>query len=245
MGGYRKIMVLFMHRLQVSFLLVSVVLLGISASTHAAPVQWETVGGGNGHFYDVILVPGGITWTDADAAARALGLGWHLATITSQEENDFVFSLASSNPAFWNLIGGNGSGPWFGGFKVGPRVGDYAWVTGEPFVFTNWGPREPFGNGERIGLFGFGTLIGPFWNDIGPDRLDVVSYLIETPFLEETLAVSPPALNFGEVTPGDFLDLALTIQNTGTMPLNGTLTPPAAPFSIRNYSAQGVTLMVR
>ena len=146
-------------------------------------VTWKIEDGGNGHTYQAVLASGpeGITWTDANAAAEALGNGWHLATITSQEENDFVFSLIEGNPDFWFLDSpsGNGGGPYLGGIKVGPRVGDYEWVTGEPFVYTNWGTREPFGNGERIAFFGFQTLIGPVWNDIGPDR-PANGYILET-----------------------------------------------------------------
>ena len=61
------------------------------------PVTWRVEDGGNGHTYQAVLVPGpeGINWTDANAAAESLGNGWHLATITSQEENDFIFSLVT------------------------------------------------------------------------------------------------------------------------------------------------------
>jgi hypothetical protein len=67
-----------------------------------------------------------------------------------------------------------------GGIWVGPGVGDYDWITGEPFIYTNWAPLEPFNNGRRIALFGYHSAMGPQWNDIGPDRTDVLSYMIET-----------------------------------------------------------------
>ena len=78
---------------------------------------------------------------------------------------------------------------------MGPGVGDYAWVTDEPFEYTNWGPLEPFGNGERIGLFGFRAAEGPFWNDIGPDRI-AFGYVIETdqPVQQNPVAVPAPDL---------------------------------------------------
>ncbi len=166
-------------RLTISLFMYLFVILNINVM--ADPVQWKTADGGNGHWYEAISVPGGITWTDADAAAKALGSGWHLATSTSEEENNFIYGLVSGNAVFWNCcLSGNSQGPWLGGIKVGPSVSDYAWVTGEPFIYTNWGPLEPFGNGERIGLFGYKSSEGPVWNDIGPDRTDVVSYIIET-----------------------------------------------------------------
>lgn len=141
---------------------------------------WSQIYGGNDHSYLAISVPEGITWTDAANLVQEEGNGWYLATITSQAENDFIYSLVSEDSKYWNCcLSGNSSGPWLGGEYVGPGVGDYAWVTGEPFVFTNWAPREPFGNGQRISLFGYQTLMGAGWNDIGPDRTDPVAYIIE------------------------------------------------------------------
>ncbi len=146
----------------------------VASSVFAAPVRWV----GNGHLYDVILVPEGITWTDANVAAQARGSGWHLATITSAEENAFVANLAS-NPVFWICCSSNNAGgPWLGGFKVGPRVGDYAWVTGEPFVYTKWGPLEPFGNGDRLAFFGYQAPTGSTWNDVRATTL-ARAYIIE------------------------------------------------------------------
>jgi len=59
----------------------------------------------------------------------------HLATITSQEENDFVTSLLQPF----------GFG-WLGGIQtsgaLSPSDG-WSWVTGEPLVFTKWAPGEP------------------------------------------------------------------------------------------------------
>lgn len=47
----------------------------------------------NGHLYEYIAVPGGITWTAAQTAAAALeryGAAGYLTTITSAEENAFA-----------------------------------------------------------------------------------------------------------------------------------------------------------
>ncbi|HEX8553051.1 MAG TPA: hypothetical protein VF681_16020 [Abditibacteriaceae bacterium] len=43
----------------------------------------------NGHFYSVVAVPGGLTWKQAEAAARNMtfgGVQGHLATVTSNAE---------------------------------------------------------------------------------------------------------------------------------------------------------------
>lgn len=145
----------------------------------SGPIRWDLTDGGNGHLYEAILVPGGISWTDANTAAQAKGGGWHLATITSADENAFVFSLVGDNSAFWNCcLSGNSEGPWLGGYKVGPGGGDYAWVTDEPFSYTNWGPLEPFGNGDRIGLFGYQGAPSSSWNDVPASMLEF-GYIIE------------------------------------------------------------------
>jgi hypothetical protein len=105
----------------------------------AAPVRWAE----NGHFYQAVAVGTPISWVDADRAARALGPGWHLATITSAEEDVFVRSLFPGNPlthpAFWSPYDPFDAfkrGPWIGGYQVfGAKT--FQWVTGEPVLFTD------------------------------------------------------------------------------------------------------------
>ncbi len=188
-----------MYKVLSVLLFVLFVTLG-TTGVMAAPVQWRVEDGGNGHWYEAIAIPAGITWTDANATTEARGGGWHLATITSAAENAFVYSLVKGKPNFWRCcLSGNSGGPWLGGIYVGPGVGNYKWITGEPFVYTNWGSLEPFGNGKRIALFGYQASEGPFWNDIGPDRTDVVSYVIETELLLEDVRgvlENPPANSF-------------------------------------------------
>ncbi len=106
---------------------------------HAGPVQWSESRGGNGHWYEVVSVPGGITWTDAKQAAQ--DKGGYLATITSAEENAFVYSLVDDD-RFWKLVGNNDDGPWLGG-AYDRKGGDWRWVTGEPWDYTNWYPGQP------------------------------------------------------------------------------------------------------
>ena len=51
----------------------------------------------NGHWYKRIDTE--VTWQSAKAYAESLDMGAYLATITSQEENDFVWNnLGSSDP---------------------------------------------------------------------------------------------------------------------------------------------------
>jgi hypothetical protein len=70
-----------------------------AGNLYAVPVQWSVADGGNGHYYEVVSVPESIIWSDAKIAAEASG--GYLATITSSQENEFVFNL-TDNPIFWH-----------------------------------------------------------------------------------------------------------------------------------------------
>ena len=75
---------------------VCMVVLSIVGLCKATPVQWS----GNGHYYEAISVPEGISWTNAKTAAE-LADGY-LASITSEAENEFVFGLIN-DAKFWRL----------------------------------------------------------------------------------------------------------------------------------------------
>jgi hypothetical protein len=150
----------------------------------AAPVQWSTAVGGNGHWYDAVYVPTFITWTAANAACGSAG--GYLATITSEPENGFVYSLISDDK-FWHLSG-NMNGPWIGGYQdrnangYSEPGGGWRWVTDEPFAYTNWAPNQPddgWGAGEDyMGFFGWGNEKTPKWND-ARNVEPILGYVIE------------------------------------------------------------------
>lgn len=91
------------------------------------PLPEAQVFPGNGHRYQ--YVPGWFTWSQADANARSMG--GHLLTISSQEENDWVWRTFSSWVPFHPQL----AGWWTGGLK-NPPTAPWAWVTGEPFEFN-------------------------------------------------------------------------------------------------------------
>jgi len=147
----------------------------LSGTCLAAYVQWD----GNGHWYEVVYVENGISWTVAKAAAEAAG--GYLATSTSEEENAFLFSLINDNK-YWYWDGDNYEGPWLGGYQTdnGGGPGDnWAWVSGEPWSYTNWESRAgapndrdgtESGEEDYLAFFtmgGSGTFAGK-WNDL-PD----------------------------------------------------------------------------
>ena len=160
-------------RLFLSLIIVTV----IASLLHAETVKWQIADGGNGHIYEVVSVPEGIVWTDAKDLAEPTG--GYLATITSQEENDFVFNLIN-NELYWN---GN-CGPLLGGYQLPDSIepdGGWQWVTGEPFIYTNWLPGNP-DNYDGIEHF-LHFLQGPQWNDIGPygawNSIPLEGYVVE------------------------------------------------------------------
>jgi hypothetical protein len=98
----------------------------------------------NGHSY--YRSTGSMTWTDARQAC--LNMGGHLVTVTSPAENNFIFNL-------WP----NG---WIG-LTDEVVEGQWRWVTGEPFSWSNWNGGEPnnAGNEDYIQFVGGGK-----WNDL-------------------------------------------------------------------------------
>ncbi len=109
----------------------------VNGQLQAAPILWAT----NGHYYESIAFPAGITWADAKNYAEGLqysGMSGHLATITSMNENLFII----------NTFGGANAlnGYFLGGFQPAGSsepAGNWQWVTGEAWSFTNWDPAEP------------------------------------------------------------------------------------------------------
>ena len=153
----------------------STALLVILASTQlgamASPIRWEVSDGGNGHWYEGIVVgTEGISWFDAQA--DAVVLGGYLACITSAEENEFVITSVADNPDLWH---NPGLGPWLGGFQPEGSAepnGEWQWVSGEPWNYTAWAPDEP-NNSFRGGLaeedyLHYMSLSGE-WNDFPGD----------------------------------------------------------------------------
>lgn len=138
-----------------------------------------------GHYYKAVINPTPLSWTEA--AAQAEAMGGHLVTITSSEENDFVFSLVNS-PEYWSPNGAHGS--WIGGYQPAGSAepdGGWRWVTDETFTYAPWSPTEPNnadGN-ENVLHFHFPDGGVPIWNDYSynqagmPGVLLVSSYIVE------------------------------------------------------------------
>ncbi|MCD7774754.1 MAG: C-type lectin domain-containing protein [Clostridiales bacterium] len=81
----------------------------------------------NGNYY--LLYENSFTWDEADRYCKALG--GHLATITSQDEQNYIAMLFSQSTK---------DGCWLGGELT---AGSFNWVTNENMTYTNWAIDEP------------------------------------------------------------------------------------------------------
>lgn len=127
-----------------------------------------TLNPANGHYYQ--LVQTNLSWVAAKAAAEAmtyLGVQGHLATITSQSENDFVKALVNHNTLDWVWIGGQQTPTC----NPTPAAG-WGWVTGEAWGYTNWKGGEPNDDGGceyHLMIHGASSASQHgYWNDLRP-----------------------------------------------------------------------------
>jgi hypothetical protein len=152
--------------------------------------EWPVANGGNGHYYEVRRVTGSDnSWHAARLAAGASVFGaasGYLATITSQAENDFVVNLIQRQ--FPQSLAGSVK-VWLGGYQQvpnGPPNAGWVWVTGEPWLYTNWLPGEA---NDHLGLpedfLGMWIVEDPtflgYWNDFinSPDPNSPGMYVVE------------------------------------------------------------------
>jgi len=146
-----------------------------AASVNAVIVQWKVEDGGNGHWYEPVSLSSPILWTEAREAA--VDAGGYLCTITSEEENNFVFNLISGMSEMWT----NDMGPWLGATDE-LEEGTWEWVTGEPFVYTNWAAGQPDNMANTEHWLHFYNLAHPKqWNDTGFSLDHVYTYIVEIP----------------------------------------------------------------
>ncbi len=128
----------------------------------AAVVQWD----GNGHYYEYLDQL--VTWEEAHIIAESRsvqGNPGYLVTLTSQEENDFVY---------FSVLGGDAPAPygdpWIGGYQNSDHSDpalNWHWVTEEEFAWVNWTPGEPNDYDEQYAemYLQFTPGGGGKWND--------------------------------------------------------------------------------
>lgn len=167
------------------YLVIAMCMVGLHAASapraEAAPLSFGS------NSYEFVQVTDPFTgsnnaWATASAAAAASvfnSVNGHLATITSQAENDFLFGLVAGSFSGFKGAWLGGKAP--GGWLEGPE-------TGQGFSYTNWGGVEP--NNAGFAYMNIGTLfagIGPgnWADDSGlqgvpdPSADPVIGYFVE------------------------------------------------------------------
>ncbi len=161
--------------------------LALTWASQAAPIQWTTAAGGNGHWYEYksaisIFAPVAFSTALADATSSThQGQTGYLVTITSQAEQDFIMS----NFSFLSGFGGGGS--FYIGASDEAVEGEWRWLGGPEAGallssgFTDWFPGRPDdlspGQDYAAVAFNIQDLNGAGWDDFG--GADAFGYVIE------------------------------------------------------------------
>ena len=156
----------------------------------ATPIYFS----GTGHYYDLVYHQEPVSWHEAKTEAESityLGTPGYLATITSQAENDFIVSSL--------LNEATAAAFWLGGFQPNQDPapdGNWEWITGEAWSYTNWAAGEPSDGGDYP-YEDVVEILGPpstaptgTWNDVYTGPLEGRgSYVIEYPIPEPVTLV--------------------------------------------------------
>ena len=171
-----------------------------SAMSSAAPVRFSA----NGHWYEIVSDE--MTWGEArEAAAQRTyrGRAGHLATISSDEENIFIFDT---------LIRPSGLASYIGGFQPpgSPEPdGGWRWVTDEPFAYSHWNPR-------------LGGVFPPEPNNLGGDEDTIDVPGNNNGWWNDTSGVDVQSAYIVEYEPSLLLGISATHLNTTFSPNGGT-----------------------
>lgn len=144
----------------------------IIGTANAAPIQWTD----NGHWYDVVFLDPVLEWEQARDFAQESG--GYLVSLTSAEENEFVWHFLNSN-----LVGDSYYKQyWLGGYqtdKLAEPEAHWAWVSGEEWNYTNWRVGEPNNDidGTQDYLHFWNTANGE-WDDMENGRY-MSGYVVE------------------------------------------------------------------
>lgn len=166
----------------------------------APPVQAAPSQGPTGNYYEYFSGP--LTWGAARTAALGmsyLGQPGYLATVTSAEENAFLFSFSALG---W--LGGSdqaAEGTWI--WADGPEANQVFWIGGPggaapPGAYANWGSGQPDNGGSQNFL-----LISSTGNSSGVWD-DYYDYVAHGYFVEFTAPTPEPTtlLLWGTVMAG-------------------------------------------
>ena len=163
----------------------------------------------NGHLYYVYNLDTVSTWNEAKQYCE--NQGGYLATITSPEENEFVYSYLKNNFGYESA---------YFGFTDQDEEGIWVWDNGEVSSYTNWHSGEPNGENpnEDFAMFYYKYSDGT-WNDGDFGKRTVNSGVV---FIcewgEYIVGTTPPSENYYETDSafGKYLAAAAKTTETGS-----------------------------
>jgi hypothetical protein len=221
----------------------STVSAGSASASHGGTVACDPL---TGHCYE--YVPTKTSWDDAKLAAEGMvhdGVPGHLATITSATESSFIVANVPDAIVFRTDIDGFEGGAWIGA-KSPDALYNFAWVTGEPFAYTNWSSGEPNHGDNAVHFWHDGppsyASIGQ-WNNASSTQLK--GYLVEYPAPAETQVLDLDARIHGSHPPTnvttdgvlkDGQQYLLTVDGNWSAWLPGTLVGHCSPDSTKHIS---------
>jgi len=140
----------------------------------------------NGNWYKRFDIA--MTWDEAKIMTESLsyaGYQAYLATIHSQAENDFILNNLGGPIRDYPV--GDLFGYLLGGFQPAGSpepAGNWQWVTGEPWTYTDWGNYEPNDFNVEEALQFADNYAGPIkWNDIHHDVAQPGFFVEAGPYL--------------------------------------------------------------
>ena len=163
----------------------------------------------NGHLYYVYNLDTVSTWNEAKQYCE--NQGGYLATITSPEENEFVYSYLKNNFGYESA---------YFGFTDQDEEGIWVWDNGEVSSYTNWHSGEPNGENpnEDFAMFYYKYSDGT-WNDGDFGKRTVnsgVAFICE--WGEYIVGTTPPSESYYETDSafGKYLAAAAKTTETGS-----------------------------
>jgi hypothetical protein len=161
----------------------------------STPEAGVVVNPANGHSYQLFVNDGRRPMSLADARAQAEAMGGSLATVTSQDEQDFINANIDSSGDLFVFLGASQPD---GAEEPG---GGWMWLNGEPWTYTNWGPGEP----NNVTTYGNENIL-QMHNGVWNDNVDTLEDLggISNAFLVEWEGgdTTPPVIVNAAATPG-------------------------------------------
>ena len=198
---------------------IAVGCLSTAALSQSTAVQWTTESGGNGHWYQGLIVSQeGASWTTA--RTFAIARGGDLAVVPSETFAQWLFTNTVDNTTLW----AQSVGPWVGGYQLTGSIepsGGWLWANGSEILPEMWSSGQPDnytpcgGDNNRMGYWNAGEGVPKPYLQDSPD-LAVIPCI--GPVISAIVEWSADCNADGIVDYGQILSGALADANANNIP---------------------------